>query len=231
MAILFDADFNSGSSIAGEGLKFSGNRSVSMETVDGERAAKFTLNHRNSDVSYRTEVVPTDVPSSDFTDGFFAKAGQEYWYGLRTYMPEEWRETDRADTMFTQFLGPDGSGHPPVALKTQDIGGEEHYIMVVDSGSGPRDRYDLGPIRGDVQEWVDWTWNIKWDEDDGFVKLYKDGDLVANVTGGIDLPGGSGPYLKAGLYKYEWAGSSNSGVNSRSLYMDDIRIADEGGLL
>ncbi|MGQ9372051.1 hypothetical protein, partial [Azospirillum sp. A39] len=70
--LLFEADFDSGSSVTSMGFKYSGNPS-SMTTVDGQRGVQLTLDHYGSnDYNYRTEIQPNALSSSHFSSGMFA---------------------------------------------------------------------------------------------------------------------------------------------------------------
>jgi len=246
--LLFEADFNYGGDVTAMGFKYSGNPEVPLVEVAGQRAAKFVIDRHASKVSYRTEIVPNRLPASHFGQGMFAKVGGEYWYGMRTLLPDDWRN-DRAPEIVAQFHSvPDqgeGARNPSVALTVvPDSRGAGRWVVRIRAddrpmilGSGERryryaESFDLGPVGADLGAWVDWVWHVTWNYDGkGFLRLYKNGRLVLDHKGGNcfnDAAGG--PYLKLGLYKWEWDESVRStGTDARTLYFDDIRIAGGQG--
>lgn len=237
--LIFEADFNSGTDITKMGFKYSGNGSKIVD-IEGQRAAQLTLDHFSSSTSYRTEIQPNAIPSSaGYASGMFAKMGGEYWYGLRTMMGNDWKETDKADTIITQWHAKPDAGNPPVALQTKlGSDGKQHYNLIIrsnpdaDGTSGFKyiKQIDLGTIDADVGKWVDWVWHIKWAPDGtGYLQLYKDGKLAVDFKGGNCYVDDAGPYMKIGLYKYDWKGGTDTGADSRTLYVDDVRVADASG--
>ena len=236
--LIFEADFNSGSDITKMGFKYSGNGSKIVD-IEGQRAAQLTLDHYGSSTSYRTEIQPNALSSAGYTSGMFAKMGADYWYGLRTLMGNDWKETDKADTIITQWHARPDAGNPPVALQTKlGSDGKQHYNLIIrsnpdaDGTTGYKyiKQIDLGVIDGDIGKWVDWVWHIKWAADgQGYLQLYKDGKLAVDFKGGTAYVDSIGPYMKVGLYKYDWKSGTDTGADSRTLYVDDIRVADSSG--
>uniref|UniRef100_UPI000687FF67 heparin lyase I family protein n=1 Tax=Azospirillum halopraeferens TaxID=34010 RepID=UPI000687FF67 len=236
--LLFNANFNSGSDITSMGFKYSGNPS-SIVNIAGQRAVELKLDHYGSNThKHRTEIQPNKLPSPDFSSGMFAKMGGEFWYGVRTYMPESWNELDRSVSIITQWHARPDAGNPPVALQTRLVNGKEHFNLIIRSdptsdgtkGFKNIDQFDLGPIYNDIGKWTDWVWRIKWSPNgDGFLQLYKDGKLVVDFKGGTCYVDTAGPYLKVGLYKFSWSSSTDTGADSRTIYVDDVRVADSTG--
>ncbi|WP_281378886.1 heparin lyase I family protein [Azospirillum oleiclasticum] len=239
--LLFEQTFDSGSDVTALGFKYSGNKDVTLGTVAGQRAAKISLDHYKSDYAYRTEIQPTKLPASHFDSGMFAKMNQEYWYGMRVYLDEGWKETDKADTVLMQFHSQPDAGeawrNPPVALQVVNKNGEQHLNLIVrsdsskittGSGEGRYDsskQYDLGKIDGDIGKWTDLVWHVKWNHDgSGYLQLYKDGKIIADLKGANAFNDATGPYLKMGLYKYEWQSGTDTGPDSRTVYFDDFRV-------
>lgn len=239
--LLYEATFNSGSDVTAMGFKYSGNKDTALVDQAGERAAKITLDHYGSPVAYRSEIQPTKLPASDFDSGMFAKMNQEYWYGMRVFLDDSWKAKDSSDSVIMQFHSDPDAGeawrNPPVALQVVDKGGVQHFNLIVRSdaskittGSGEArydssKQYDLGPIGGDIGKWTDLVWHIKWNYDgSGYLQLYKDGHLVADLHGANAFNDATGPYLKMGLYKYEWQSATDSGADSKTIYFDDFRV-------
>lgn len=236
--LIFEADFNSGSDITKMGFKFSGNGSKIVD-IEGQRAVQLTLDHYASANSYRTEIQPNGVSGAGYTSGMFAKMGGEYWYGVRTMMDDGWREKDSSVSIITQWHARPDAGNPPVALQTRlGSDGKQYYNLIIrsdpdtngTSGFKYINQFNLGPIDGDIGKWVDWVWHIKWAADGkGYLQLFKDGKMVVDFSGGTAYVDSIGPYLKVGLYKFGWQNKADTGADSRTLYVDDIRIADSSG--
>ncbi|MGQ9372225.1 polysaccharide lyase, partial [Azospirillum sp. ST 5-10] len=166
--------------------------------------------------------------------------GGEFWYSLDTYMPESWSQTDKSDTIITQWHAQPDSGNPVVALQTKYVNGEQHYNLIIrshpsqDGTSGYKyiTQYDLGKIDGDIGDWTNWTYHIKWSASgDGFLELYKDGKQVVDFEGGTCYVDDAGPYMKIGLYKYDWKSSTDTGADSRTIYVDNVRVGDSSASL
>lgn len=237
--LLYATDFDA-RSLRDLGFKYSGNKDSQIVERDGDDVVKVTLDHYDSRVATRSEIQPTDLPASDFDKGMFAEMGQEYWYGVKMFLDKGWEQRDTADTVLMQFHSQPDKGeawrNPPVALQIVDKDGEAHWNLVVRSDDekitkgksyDSVEQYDLGAAKDDVGHWIDLAWNVKWNYDgSGFLKLYKDGELVADIDGANTFNDATGPYLKMGLYKYDWASSKDTGPNEKSLYLDDFRVGD-----
>lgn len=244
--LLYEANFNSGTSIPAMGFMYSGNTTAKVVDIAGERAAQISLNHYSDPVSYRTEIQPNNLPSPDFTNGMFAKIGQEYWYGMRVYMPSNWDTTDRAGEAIMQFHSQPDSGeawrNPPILLMIQPDGqgGERFKLQVrtdatritpTSGGEGRYDSskiYDLGPVTDSLGKWSTWVWHVKWSYDNtGDLTLYKDGKPVLDLQNQANcFNDATGPYLKFGDYKWDWQSSADTGADNRTLYFDDIRVGN-----
>ncbi|HYD32175.1 MAG TPA: heparin lyase I family protein [Azospirillaceae bacterium] len=244
--LVYEADFNTNTDLRAQGLVASGNPTAKVVDIAGEKAVKIHLDHFKDPISYRTEVTLRNLPKTDFHDGAYAHMNERYLYGLKTYMPADW-EKDSSNEIITQWHEiPDwgrGEGwrNPPVALQivpTSD--GDAHFQVrvrhdsdpVTKSGSYDSDKvYDLGSIKGAIGKWTDWVWDVTWAHDDrGQLTLFRDGKKV------LDLPNSGnmyndekGPYFKLGEYKWAWQSDKDTGADSRTLYYDDIRVANKTG--
>ena len=239
--LLFEQTFDIGSTVSALGFKHSGNTDTTLATIAGQRAAEIALDHYDSRVSYRTEIQPTKLPTAEFDNGMFAKMNHEYWYGMRLFLDEGWKQVDKADTVLMQFHSQPDPGEawrsPPVALQVVNKNGEQHLNLIVrsdgskittGSGEGRYDsskQYDLGKIDGDIGKWTDLVWHVKWNHDgSGYLQLYKNGEIIADLKGANAFNDATGPYLKMGLYKYDWANGKDTGPDSRTVYIDDFRV-------
>ena len=223
--LLFESNFE-GEDL--EGWKVSGN----APTVGrgparaGKQAMKTTLDRRQDKVAYRTEV-----------SGPRAEIGKEYWYGFSILLPEDYRP-DRIWEIVAQWHAvPDFDAgenwrNPVMALSTTN--GHWSWVSRWDakrntfaSGKrqygGTRD-FDLGPYRTGV--WTDWVIHLKWSYGpDGFLKVWKDGQVVIDVAGPNAFNDEHGPYFKMGLYKgWRDPDRPSDAVSRRALYHDEFRM-------
>jgi hypothetical protein len=204
-------------------------------TRNGQYSVRFDL--RRSDPSYhggtRTEL-STDPP--DFRNS-------ERWYGLSTYL-EAWAPDQAPESIFQWHQGgavPCSSGcSPPLVVfnqKTQS-GQFEQLIQQAwrESATSETYAYDytlIGECR--VDRWVDWVVHVKWSTGaDGVLQIWRDGDLIINKIGRNDdypAPGepGVGNYFKMGIYKWPWSQGRPSDTDHRTMFVDELRIADEQG--
>ena len=69
--------------------------------------------------------------------------------------------------------------------------------------------------------WTDFVYNFKWSYGgDGFFRIWKDGVLISNRTGGNCFNDDRGPYKKIGIY-----GDIDQG-QEMTIYYDEVRIGD-----
>ncbi|HYD66577.1 heparin lyase I family protein [Azospirillum sp.] len=242
----FDTPMISGTGYTREGAP------VSTGTFAGRTALKSYLAHDGSG-AVRSEIVPVGMTGANFTaagsQNANAKIGDTYWYGAKIYVPADWQKDSDPEVIMQWHDYPDAGEawkNPNLALKILPWSdGSNHLVVKVradaseftPSGGGDSrydsvKTYDLGDVSSLKGKWNDFVWKIKWGYTDstGSIQLWKDGKLV------LDLPNKAncfnddhGPYWKLGVYKWGWAGSNDTGADSRTYYYDDIRIANSSG--
>lgn len=164
-----------------------------------------------------------------------------YSYGFSTYLPLGWQSDNSTMTsgkwfIFAQWHNtPDSSlgemsPSPPLSLQVANntwrisrLQTTTSCLSNITSNSNLIvNNTDLTNIftDGSVGHWTDWVIQAKWSCDDGFLKVWKDGIIVLNVTGAINYNDSIGPYFKIGLYQ------GGSSVSTRVIYHDSIRIAN-----
>ncbi|WP_290709161.1 PKD domain-containing protein, partial [Flavihumibacter sp. CACIAM 22H1] len=113
------------------------------------------------------------------------------------------------------------------------------YIFVItklsSSGAATITKVDVGPVIKD--QWEDWVMNRDFtSSSSGFVRLYKNGKLVAEYIGPNwkeDGKHSKEPYMQMGLYKWAFGNNHNPtpNVNSVEMYMDEVRFGNQNAKL
>ncbi len=79
-------------------------------------------------------------------------------------------------------------------------------------------------------EWVDWVINVKFDNRDGIIKVWRNGVKIVDWRGdNHQVEKVEGAYLKLGLYSYQYKTVSSSIKFKRTVYHDELRIAGSNG--
>ena len=185
----------------------------------GKYSLKITLDLYESEKTHRTEI--------RFDDPKEFKIGEEYWLGESIFLPADWGVSD-TNEIVTQFHAWNSRGlGPPFSLK---VSGNDWkiqnkwdptYESRKPSPTLQAKTWNLGPVaRG---KWTDWVFHIKLSyQADGVLEVWKNGELVVQRKGPNTYNAEYGPYLKFGIYKWDWG---NKNVTRRVLYFDEIRIA------
>ena len=220
--LLFKDDFESGNI---DGWQCSGNCATvtTSQPQAGTYASKFTLTPKDP-VSFRTELVP---PESTF----FVQ-GKEYWIGFSNKLVDWQRDNSeelvlQTHTNFYNWdcaLGGAEVGRQPISILT----GSGNWQVVTSSGDEWSAPYTTGV-------WNNWVIHLKVSTgSDGFVEVWKDGVKVISDTG-PNYPAKDGcgnslapPYLKFGIYKWDWDKSGYRSQPSQStrreIHFDQVRI-------
>lgn len=210
----------------------------------GTRMMKTYLNRLTSDTDYRTEAR---------LDMYFDK-GTEYWVGVSIYLPTPWDKT-YGDSYYnngiifqlhdTAFDDPGNTADSPWRImlpyvfdhRAEGLRSRNSYSSSANGGASDGnlvrfsdDTLWSGAIEG---AWVDIVMHVKWsgatskNDTDGFITVWVNGTIVTQVTGQnymgelVD-----GPYIKFGLYAAGWKTEKDLGVDSRTLYHDELRVGD-----
>jgi len=209
-----------------------------LTPVCSGKTAKFSLSYTDP-VPYRTEITLNTGPLSEFL------IGKEYWLSFNVYLPVTWAidTINDSDEIIFQFHGkPDVNinelwRNPPIALAIKN----DSWVLKVKKDSkintsvAGKSVYEESKIfnlgKFETGKWTNfvihtlYTYNLS-----GFVEIWKDGILSAKKTNGVGYNDNVGPFLKTGIYKSIWNKSKSwsraTDVNSRELYIDEIRIGD-----
>ena len=225
-----------------------------VEAIDGVGAYHFRItpgNYTVSDPSHRLELIPRNLPSPYFRQGWRAKWGQEYVYQIRVKLTNNYELGSEYSSIFN---GKNDYDVPRVGCFAFQIEGD-HYLVrqyyareagVGGKGTPKLKRYDrngqpLTPgvdfdtktlmgtgyasVAGDRETWVTWTVHVKWSYgNDGFFKLYKNNTLFHSDTGPNGYNDPDGPYVKFGLYNSFWKNGNRTGSVQKESYVDYFRL-------
>ena len=201
---------------------------------------------RTMNTPYRTEWTLQGMADLGWKDTISPNFGQTVWYAVSIYIPEDYIYDNDTEILMQWHGRPDNETHnegyrnPNVALRIDynqwelSILGDYRLVTVrPDPGYSRQSQVDMGDVA--VGAWTHWTFKIKWGYDsDGDLDMYKNGELIYSETNRTnsfnDLKGA--PYLKMGLYKWNWKdGRPETDVSYRKYYHDNLIIGNENATL
>lgn len=159
---------------------------------------------------------------------------EEFWYQGRVLVPADWLRSEMPVIAMQWrntrdfYLG-DPANMPPLALYI--IGSDWHVVKRWDSRwistlTPPRVEGDLTAATAPLEpgKWSEWTFHVRWSpQDDGFLKVWKDGNLLVDMQGPIGHQDLIGPYMKVGVYVPGWNDIGlEKNVATRILYFNLI---------
>jgi hypothetical protein len=164
----------------------------------------------------------------------------EYTYRFKVYLPADYQNDATPEGIAQWHDKPDlnlGEHYKIPALSIETLNGHFRVKGVWDSKAltpgedpgkgGGTYMADLGPYR--KAQWNHFTVHIKWSyQNDGFVEVFENDKLVFKRTGPTYYNDQIGPYMKVGIYKWDWKERPQfSHVDKRVVYINDIS-EDEG---
>ncbi len=182
---------------------------------------------------YRTEVV---FKSKSFAELIHEK---EYWMGVAISLSTDWKDDGKVgETLFQTHhradlkLGDVGGGSTPLSLRTKN----GQWLIHAQTKSKkicttPCAEQVLSQYIGQYQPgvWTEFVFNVKFTHTNaGFLRVWKNNELVVNYSGPIGYNDERGPFIKLGVYKPLWQ-YGKSIVNSRTVYHDDFKIKEGSG--
>ena len=236
-AILFYEDFEDALKIPDEWVKDGkhGSRGLTTEQIRyGSKSYKFSLTRYDSG-DYREEL----CLRAGFNNGsFHFTIGDEYWVGFSIFLASDYHSpSGYGGIIHHQYHGqPDRPPtcdpnedwrHPVVAIIAKQD--KWHYASRSDSSQRtPNGEYDethfLYYGAFSTGQWDDFVINVKWGYGgNGFTKVWKNGVLEIDLTGGNCFNDDIGPYLKIGIYSH-----SLDQDQTATIYYDELRIGDSG---
>lgn len=213
--------------------------------ADGDYSLRFELN--KSDEFYRSNgelrkqaKKRAEIGTIDEVDSLLYKYGNEYWYSFKVYIPEDWtfeddikNEPQQNRDIISQWHWKkedlDESGKPALAITVNGSVWTIFNSYQTDESLDKENEISSDIFAGKVErgKWVKWTVNALWsnDENEGFLKIWKDDYLMMSLTG-ANCNKDRDIIYKFGLYKPRWT-SRKSNVTKRVLYFDDIKVSKE----
>lgn len=188
----------------------------------GTHAMRSVLTQEREDPA-RTELW---VSSDDRVVNF--DPGTEYWVGVSIKLGEGFR--DELDGVgqavllqlhYRDWKYPDVRNAQPLVLRY--IGNEVRvHNEVLETYMA-----ETSPAYG---EWVDWVIHLKLDDEDGIVRVWRNGSQIVDFTGETHQPAKvDGAYLKIGNYSAQLASEDRPSGYERVTYHDELRIAGPRG--
>lgn len=244
-----NSDFETGE-FSSYGWSPSGNDTTRIVSKDGhpvcrgDHSARFTLDFDQDDVPFRTQLTLNKGASNEFA------IGEEHWISASVYLPADWQpDREEADEVAISLHGrPDKDLDEAwrKGILSIRIKGNQWYFLY--SKDAKRNTGKLG--KSQVEElgqmpigqvapgrWTTFVMQTHYTyEPEGFVKVWMDGEVVAEKRNGIGYNDAVGPYLKIGIYKSYWGISETrdyqenwggrSDVDSWVLWIDEVRLGD-----
>jgi hypothetical protein len=236
--LLYDLDFEKGSM---SGWRTPGDKNTAPQlatsiTRSGKFAMRSFLDSSDPDPEKRERAEVVADRTAEVT-----KIGEEYWYGWSVYLASPWPVDKTHPELLTQFHNTKDQGeiagkNPTLAFSIKQ--GSDHWTIynrsdptavTLNLNAKVTNTYDGGPVVAD--QWTDWVVNVKWSyKSDGFLKIWRDGELIVNAKGPTSFNDQMGPHFKMGIYKSAWnRRAPDPLVKTRLAYHDEFRMAGADG--
>ncbi|MBZ5855641.1 PKD domain-containing protein [Flavihumibacter profundi] len=205
----------------------------------GNQSLRVELRKSDNMVAYgkRAELIENTYP--------FPPDTNREWWAFSTYFPDDFQRDSVSEGLAQwQFYATGATqvaGSPPLTFMVSkgDFVIDLRYDSVdinLDNGANiKRQVFNLGPWN--KNGWNDWIFQYHFSADnDGFLKVWKNGVLVLDYKGKNFYRGSYPPYFKLGLYKWVWNTGWNvpaevSVLTSRVYYIDNVKIGNKQAIL
>lgn len=249
----FNSNFGSNVNVTRNGLKVHhlGHTKGKVVREGGEGAYEFRITPGSKrSKNYRQELVPRNLPSPYFRQGFRARWGQEYVYQMRVKISDD----HQIGSDYTSFVSMKNDyKYRREGSYTMHIEGDHYFLRhmyATRSGASSSDAtrksyfYDangqrltpgkdyhasrrIGNGYADIVQgkWVTWTFYVRWTFNSrGFFKVYRNGKLFHSYTGPTSYKDEDAPYFKFGLYNSWWRSGHKTGSTLQEMHVDYVRI-------
>lgn len=168
----------------------------------------------------------------------------EHWFAFAVYLPEDFVPDTHQEMIWELHGRPDSedgelSRNAPVAIRIKNDQWLISYIkdsnyITYKAGDAKKVYEESKAItvgKYETGKWTVFVINTLYDyTPSGYLKIWKDDELIINKTNGIGFNDNRGPFVRMGLYKAVWrtdqSWSAPTTVSSRTIYMDDFRVGD-----
>jgi hypothetical protein len=240
--IVFQDDFEGSSIFAGwDGEEHCCSYSLTNSTNykrTGRKSLRVELRKSDADVSgnKRAELTDNSYPVPPETN--------RRWWAFSNYLPSDFGKDQVHEIVAQWHDRPKTSSvslSPPLSL--QIYKGDWIIELRYDSVDVNQDRgsniklktFNLGPWQKDV--WNDWVFNYNYSyNNDGYLKIWKNGQLVLDYKGKNYYNGSYDPYFKVGLYRWVWGSGWPSSLEqsiytTRTYYVDNVKVGNKDAIL
>jgi hypothetical protein len=218
-ALVFEEGFESGV----YAHKNSGNAPEVVKVLDA-RAGSYVLKSQltaSRENKYRTETTLNEK-------GLKFEVGKEYWVGMSIKLGDDFKDKSKFDDqgMLTQWhyfdwLHPEVRDAQPLLVRFQKDKVRVHNEVL--------EEY-MKTVKPAYGEWVDWVFRVKFDDQDGIIQIWRNGEQIVDFAGdNHQVEKHTGAYLKFGLYSSQYRRKPLQGEDTRTVYHDEIRIAGADG--
>jgi hypothetical protein len=188
--------------------------------------------------SMRVELRKGDLikgtPWSEF--GLSPNKNQEEWFAFSVYFPASFVKDTMEESIVQWQSLPDFSlgetwRSPPLLFGVLNdslvLEIRTDSRKITQQGEYAFERLNLGPV--EKMNWLDWVFHIRWAYDNtGIIEIWKNGTLVMTRIGKPNSYNDAMyPYFKIGLYKWGWGQKVKTAVNSRVIFIDEIKVGNE----
>jgi len=188
--------------------------------------------------SMKVELRRNDLPNGHRSE-LGTKPGvqnEDGWYAVSLYFPSSFT-SDSIDDCIIQWqslpdftLGEQWRSAPLCLGVSNDkffLDTRTSAKRVNAQGDYSYNRSDLGLV--EKNKWSDWVFHIKWSYDNsGILEIWKNKTkLVSRINLPNSFNDANYPYFKVGIYRYDWDKIANNPITSRTVYVDELKIASK----
>ena len=234
-AILFYEDFEDTFDFTNDWVISGGHGSQEPTTEQvrqGSKSYKFSLTRYNSG-DYREEV----ILKNNFNNGSnHFTIGNEYWIGFSIFLADGYHSPTETGNWIIHHQYHAVPDKPPTC-DPAELARNPNVALETNAGDWiSRAKWDSAQYTTSYEgtygknygafstggQWYDFVINVKWSYSaGGTLKIWQDGELVTDHTGGNCFNDDKGPYLKIGIYSHVL--DSDQTV---TIYYDELRIGD-----
>ena len=232
--LLLNGDFETGNIFQFDGKE--GLRKELQIVSEPVRNGKFALKINCLKSDYSTPTGGNKWRAEVFKNGAGGDSGNHNtirWFGLSTYLPDDWQNDIFSDIIFQIHERPSACEEyrsPPFYLRANNdkmellVRWDSKACSDGNTPEGTATIYSVPIVKG---RWVDWVFKVKWDyrpNGQGYVEIWQDNVKRTTYYGPNCYNDEKEMYLKTGVYKINgW----KNGLTNRALYIDNVQMAGD----